>query len=59
MHDKGAGPSDAQFEAFRAGRGQRTWRRKDRGSEDARVALGGMPILTLRVDCTFSSSDPT
>eukprot|EP00959_Pyramimonas_sp_CCMP1952_P064085 1338808-Pyramimonas_sp.AAC.1 len=29
----------------------------DPGGKDARVPLGGMPILTVRVDCTGRSRD--
>eukprot|EP00959_Pyramimonas_sp_CCMP1952_P188805 3948849-Pyramimonas_sp.AAC.1 len=42
------GALDAHLEAFRAGRGQRKRPRMDPGSKEARVPLGGMPILTLR-----------
>eukprot|EP00959_Pyramimonas_sp_CCMP1952_P318904 6672567-Pyramimonas_sp.AAC.1 len=44
------GPRKAVLEAFRAGRGQRRWPRLDRGGKVARVPLGKLPILTVRVD---------
>eukprot|EP00959_Pyramimonas_sp_CCMP1952_P119544 2499883-Pyramimonas_sp.AAC.1 len=51
MRDKDARALDAQFEALRAGRGQRTRRRMGRGGKDARAPLGRLPILAILVDC--------
>eukprot|EP00959_Pyramimonas_sp_CCMP1952_P470505 9496755-Pyramimonas_sp.AAC.1 len=51
MRDKDARALDAHLEAFRAGRFQQKRRRMDRGGKDARVPLGMLPILTMRVDC--------
>eukprot|EP00959_Pyramimonas_sp_CCMP1952_P364867 7640728-Pyramimonas_sp.AAC.1 len=51
MHDKGARALEGRFKAFRAGRGQRKWPRIGRRGKDAKVPLGKLPILTMRIDC--------
>eukprot|EP00959_Pyramimonas_sp_CCMP1952_P175926 3676384-Pyramimonas_sp.AAC.1 len=57
MRDKNAWALDGRFEAFRAGHGQRKWPRMDQGGKDARIPLGKLPILTMRVDCNTGRSE--
>eukprot|EP00959_Pyramimonas_sp_CCMP1952_P448799 9397575-Pyramimonas_sp.AAC.1 len=54
MRDEDARALDAHFEAVGAARGQRKWPRIERG-KDAKVPLGRLPILTMRVDCSRRS----
>eukprot|EP00959_Pyramimonas_sp_CCMP1952_P336161 7039075-Pyramimonas_sp.AAC.1 len=56
MRGKDARALDAHFEASRAGRGQGKWPRMDRGGKDARVPLGRLPTLAVRVDRSRSAS---
>eukprot|EP00959_Pyramimonas_sp_CCMP1952_P185653 3881700-Pyramimonas_sp.AAC.1 len=50
-HGQDAGALEGHVEALRAGHCQRNWPTKGQRGKDARVPLGRMPSLVMRVGC--------